>query len=77
MDIFKFSKGNNTKFKDIADKQCFYSGGDLYKKIFSQDLAVYEITSVNAISMVNGGLTKFMDDEKVVEAIMEHESVKN
>lgn len=77
MDIFKYEKGRLINFKDIKDKHCFYSSGVLYKKIFSQDLTEYGITTINAISIINGGLTKFDDDERVREAITEYEYIKN
>lgn len=54
-----------TCFKDIEDKQCFYSGGVLYMRIFQQDLDHFNIKNVNAISIINGGLTFFDDDEEV------------
>lgn len=77
MDIFKYKKGKQTNFENIKDKYCFYSGGVLYKKIFKQDLKEYNITEINAISIINGGLTKFDNDEKVIEAIIEHEHIRN
>ena len=55
------------KFGELADKECFYSGGVLYIKLFSQDLHEYEISCVNAISILNAGLTKFEDDEIVMK----------
>lgn len=55
------------KFGELADKECFYSGGVLYMKLFSQDLHEYEISCVNAISILNAGLTQFEDDEMVMK----------
>ena len=55
-------------FNDIKDKECFYSGGVLYMKIFQQDLKEYNITNVNAISILNAGLTFFENDEIVIKA---------
>ena len=52
-------------FKDIKDRECFYSGGTIYMKIFQQDLKAYNINNVNAISIINAGLTRFDDDEEV------------
>ena len=37
-------------------------------KIFSQDLKEYNIGCVNAISIVNAGLTKSDNDELVIKA---------
>lgn len=37
-------------------------------KIFSQDLREYNISCVNAISIVNAGLTKFDNEESVIKA---------
>lgn len=73
MDIFQYKKGDKVKFKSVKDQQCFYSrNGVLYKKILSQDLKIYGITSINAISIINGGLTKFDDDEIVIKAITKY-----
>lgn len=36
-------------------------------KIFSQDLKEYNISCVNAISILNAGLTKFDNDELVIK----------
>lgn len=59
-------------FKEIKDKECFYSGGVLYMKILQQDLKAYNINNVNAISIINAGLTCFDDDEKVYKSSKEH-----
>ena len=40
----------------------------LYMKIFSQDLKEYNISCVNAISIVNAGSAKFENDELVIKA---------
>lgn len=56
------------KFGKLADKECFYSGGMLYMKLFNQDLHEYRIFCVNAVSILNAGLTKFEDDEMVMKA---------
>lgn len=37
-------------------------------KIFSQDLREYNIDCVNAISIINAGLTKFDNNEIVIKA---------
>lgn len=58
-------------FKRIKDRGCFYSGGVLYMKILQQDLEYYKINNVNAISILNGGLTFFQSDEMVDESIRE------
>lgn len=58
-------------FEEIKDKECFYSGGTLYMKILQQDLEAYGIDyispvrGVNAISIINAGLTLFEHDERV------------
>lgn len=64
--IIKYEKENEITFGDLKDKECFFSGGVLYIKIFSQDLKEFNIDCINAISVVNAGLTKFADDETVV-----------
>lgn len=64
--IIKYEKENKMSFGNLKDKECFFSNGVLYMKIFSQDLNVYNIDCINAISVVNAGLTKFADDETVV-----------
>jgi hypothetical protein len=56
-------------FEEIEDKGCFYSGGVLYMKILQQDLKHYKIDNVNAISILNAGLTFFETDETVNKAI--------
>lgn len=60
--------GEETTFGQLSSRDCFYSGGVLYMKIFHQDLAELGITNVNAISIVNAGLTFFHDDEQVYRA---------
>lgn len=66
--IIKFEKGDKIAFGDLADKECFFSDGLLYIKIFSQDLKAFDIDCVNALSIENAGLTKFADDETVIKA---------
>ena len=56
------------RFGDLKDKEFFFSNGVLYIKIFKQDLAEYHISCVNAISIINAGLTKFDDEELVFRA---------
>lgn len=51
-------------FSDVKDKEFFVSGGVLYLKINQQDLREYNIENINAVS-INGGLTKFYEDETV------------
>lgn len=64
-----YSRKNEKKlFQDVQDRECFYSGGTLYMKIFSQDLKEYGIKNVNAISIINAGLTFFVADEEVIIA---------
>lgn len=52
-------------FSDIKDKEYFSSGGVLYLKINQQDLREYNIENINAVSVLNGGLTEFESDESV------------
>lgn len=66
--IIEYKKENEIAFEDLKDKECFFSNGVLYMKIFSQDLKEYNISCVNAISIVNAGLTKFDNDELVIKA---------
>lgn len=73
MDIFTYNKKCKKTFEEIADKGYFYSNGVLYKKVFRQDLKEYGITNVNAISIINGGLTLFENDEEVIEATMKYD----
>lgn len=64
-----YPKSTETSFfRNIKDKECFYSNGVLYMKIFSQDLHEYCIHNVNAISVINAGLTYFDSDEVVYKA---------
>lgn len=67
-------------FESIKDRECFYGGGTLYMKILKQDLEAYGIDctnpvrGVNAISIINAGLTLFEPDERVFRStkIIEH-----
>lgn len=62
----QFIKGRKTLFKNVEDKQFFFDANNvLYKRIFSQDLKEFGISCVNAVSVINGGLTFFHDDENV------------
>lgn len=75
--IIEYIKSDTkTCFKCIKDKDCFYSSGTLYMKIFQQDLTHFNIDNVNAISVLNAGLTFFQSDETVIEAIRSHKTVK-
>lgn len=81
--IIEYVKSDTkVNFEEIQDKECFYSAGTLYMKILQQDLDHYKIDSVNpidginAISILNAGLTFFTHDEKVYRAIREHQTVK-
>lgn len=65
--VIKYKKENEIAFEKLKDKECFLSNGVLYLKIFSQDLKEYNIDCVNAISVINAGLTKFDNDEIVVK----------
>lgn len=70
--IIEYTKTTSkVSFEHIEDRRCFYSGGVLYMKILQQDLKHYKINEVNAISILNGGLTFFQADEIVNEAIRE------
>lgn len=66
--IIEYKKENEIAFEKIKDKECFFSSGVLYIKIFSQDLKEYNIDCVNAISVVNAALTKFDNKELVIKA---------
>lgn len=57
------------EFKDIPCGTRFYGGNVLYIKISQADLDSYGINNVNAVSFLNGGLTKFEPDESVNEAV--------
>lgn len=59
------------KFSQVSDRDCFYSGGVLYMKILESDLHEYGIDCINAISIVNAGLTKFDNDENVYKVTKE------
>lgn len=66
--IIEYQKGSRVVFKDIRNRECFYSSGVLYKRILQQDLESFGIDCVNAISILNGGLTLFDADEEVYKA---------
>jgi hypothetical protein len=75
--VIEFTKTNSkTRFDHIEDRCCFYSGGVLYMKILEQDLNAFGINNVNAISILNAGLTFFEPDEIVDEATKEQISNK-
>jgi len=67
----------NVNFCQINDRECFYSGGVLYMKILQQDLESYNIINVNAISIINAGLTFFEADENVNRATKEYRKWRN
>nr|WP_024835444.1 hypothetical protein [Clostridium sp. 12(A)] len=58
-------------FGSIKDRECFYSGSVLYMKILQQDLDHFKIDNINAISIINAGLTFFDLDETVYRAVRE------
>lgn len=66
--VISYEEEGETSFGTLRDRACFFSNGVLYLKIFAQDLNEYNINCVNAISIVNAGLTRFEDDELVVRA---------
>lgn len=66
--IIEYKKENEIAFEKIKDKECFFSNRVLYMKIFSQDLKEYNIDCVNAISIINAGLTKFDNNELIIKA---------
>lgn len=66
--VISYKEEGETYFGALKDKECFFSNGALYLKIFTPDLNAYNINCVNAISIVNAGLTRFGDDELVVMA---------
>lgn len=67
--IIEYEKGKEkVLFEDIKDRECFYSGSVLYMKILQPDLEAFNIKNVNAISIVNAGLTYFDNDEEVYRA---------
>lgn len=73
-ETYKFIKEKEkTLFKNLKERSFFFSGGVLYKKILQQDLQEFGISNVNAVSLLNGGLTLFGADEEVFEANMKHE----
>lgn len=66
--VISYEEEGETSFGTLKDKECFFSqrNGALYLKIFAEDLKDYNINCINAIGVVNGGLTRFGDDELVV-----------
>lgn len=69
MKIEYIKENSEVCFKYIKDSCCFFSGGVLYMKILQQDLTHFEIDNVNAISVLNAGLTFFASDEVVNKAV--------
>lgn len=81
--ILEYTKSDSTVlFKTIQEKESFYSSGVLYMKILQQDLDLYNINStdpvkgINAISLLNAGLTFFESDEMVYRATREYETIR-
>lgn len=66
--VISYKEEGETLFETLKDRECFFSNGVLYLKIFTPDLNDYKINCVNAISIVEAGLTRFDDDELVVRA---------
>lgn len=71
----KKAKQKAIYFSEVLDHQQFMSGGVIYTKLLQQDLKEYGIGNVNAVSVVNGGLTYFQEDEKVFLCVTE--KIKN
>ena len=66
--VISYKEEGETSFEALKDRECFFSNGTLYLKIFAPDLSAYNINCANAISIVNADLTRFDDDELVVRA---------
>lgn len=66
--VISYKEEGETSFETLKDSECFFSNGVLYLKILAQDLNEYNINCVNAISIINAGLTRFDDDELIVRA---------
>lgn len=66
--VISYKEEGETSFGTLKDRECFFSNGALYLKIFAPDLSDYNINCANAISIVETGLTRFDDDELVVRA---------
>ena len=67
--VIEYEKGKEkVLFEEIKDRECFYSGSVLYMKILQPDLEAFNIENINAISIVNAGLTCFTNDEEVYRA---------
>ena len=60
------------KFEELQDREYFYSNGVLYLKILQQDLDEYGINNINAVSLLNTGLTFFQNDEMVYRSTKEY-----
>ena len=58
-------------FSEISDGEYFSGGGHLYMKILKGDLQYFEINSVNAFNVFQGGLNHFNDDEEFNVVILE------
>lgn len=71
--VIKCVKENKKiKFEELQDRECFYSNGVLYLKILQQDLDEYRINNINAVSLLNAGLTFFQNDEMVYMSTKEY-----
>ena len=74
----KISKGlQKVNFSEIKEAEFFFDlNKTLYKRILKQDLDEWKITCVNAVSIVNGGLTLFEDDEEVYTAMVDTDNLR-
>ncbi len=74
----KISKGlQRVKFSEIKEAGFFFDlNKTLYKKILKQDLDGWKITCINAVSIVNGGLTIFRDGEEVYTATVDTDKLR-
>lgn len=66
--VISYKEEGETSFETLKNRECFFSNGVLYLKIFAPDLSDYNINCANAISIVEAGPTRFNDDELVVRA---------
>lgn len=66
--VIEYEEEGETSFRTLKDRECFFSNGILYLKVLTQDLKEYNINCINAISIINAGLTRFYDDDLVVRA---------
>ena len=60
-----FHSEQKAKFSEVKIGDFFQSGGVIYKRLHLGDLEEFDISNVNAMGLISGGLTYFWPDEEI------------